>query len=78
LDVVEVVDDNEPDAGLDGHRQFFVGLRVAVHDDLPRIDSAGLCRHEFAATRDIRTDAFLGHQAVDRRAGERRGREHHA
>jgi len=77
LDLVEVVDHDQPDAVLQGHAQLILGLGVAVqHDPLgrePRVQG----QVQLAAGGHVAPQALPREQLEDRRAGERLGGEHH-
>ena len=78
VDVVGVVDHDEPDPVLDRHRDLLVALGVAVVDDQRRID-AGLQRgQDLAAAGDVEPEALLDHHALDGGGRERLGGEHDA
>ena len=78
VDVVGVVDHDQPDAVLDRERDLLVGLGVAVVDDQRRVD-AGLQRgQDLAAAGDVEPEALLDHHALDGGGGERLGGEHDA
>ena len=78
VDVVGVVDHDEPDPVLDRERDLLVALGVAVVDDQRRID-AGLERGEdLAAAGDVEPQALLDHHALDGGRRERLGGEHDA
>ncbi len=71
VDVVEVVDDHEPDAALDGQLEFLVGLGVAVQDEVGRI-GAGLDRgQDLAAACDVEMQALFDHHPLNSGARER-------
>ena len=75
LDVVEVVDDDVADAGLERLADLVVGLRVAVQVDALGVE-AGLQRErELSAARHVAAVALLGEEPQHRGGGERLGRE---
>ena len=78
VDVVGVVDHDQPDPVLGRQRDLLVGLGVAVVDDQRRVD-AGLQRgQDLAAAGDVEPEALLDHHALDGRGREGLGGEHDA
>ena len=77
VDVVEVVDHDEPDTVLDRELEFLVALGVAVQHQPGRI-GAGLERGEDLATaRDVEVQALFDHDPLNGGARERlRGERH--
>ena len=74
-DLVEGVDDDVADAGIDGLLEFSRALVVAVHVD-PRGVEAGVQRQvQLAARGDVAGKALLGEQAQGGGAGEGLARE---
>ena len=71
VDVVEVVDNHEPDAVFDGQLEFLVGLGVAVQDDIARVHTRLERRQDLAASRDIEVQALFDHHALNSGARER-------
>ena len=75
VEVVGAVDDHQPEAGLDGHRDLLVALRVAVQDDLRGVDTRPQRRDDLATAGDVEPEALLDHHPLHGRAGEGLGRE---
>ena len=77
IDLVEVVDHDQPDARIERHPQLRLGLRVAVqHDPLGR--EARVQREvQLAAGGHVAPQALLREQREHGGAGERLGGEHH-
>jgi hypothetical protein len=75
VDVVEVVDHDGANAGLDRPPQVLVGLRVAVQVDARGVDARGQRVHELAGAGDVTAQALLGHGGQHGRAGEGLGGE---
>ena len=74
LDLVEGVDDDQPDACRDGEIQLRAGLVVAVQGDAAR-GKAGIERHaKLSARAHVDAQPLLGHPAGDRPAHEGLGR----
>ena len=71
VDVVEVVDDHEPDAALDRKFEFLVGLGVAVQDQVGRIGTCLDRGQDLAAARDIEIQALFDHHSLNSGARER-------
>jgi hypothetical protein len=78
VDVVGVVDDDEADAVLGGHRDLVVALGVAVEDEQRRVGARRQRGDDLAAAGDVEPQPLLDHHPLDRRARERLGGEHHA
>ncbi len=77
VDVVCVVDDDQPDAGSERVADVAVALGVAVHQDSRRIEARGQRDRELARRRDVAAEPLLGEDAQDGRAGQRlRGEMH--
>ncbi|MDT5327935.1 MAG: hypothetical protein QOF25_5087 [Mycobacterium sp.] len=77
VDVVEVVDHDQPDPVPHSQLELLVGLGVAVQDQSGRV-GAGLQRgQDFTAARNVEVQALLDHHPLNRRAGERLRRERH-
>ena len=77
VDVVEVVDDDEPESVLDRQLELLVGLGVAVHDQSVGI-GARLDRGQYlAAARHVEVETFFDHHPLNRGARERFRRERH-
>ena len=77
VDVVEVVDHDEAHAMRDGHYQLFVGLGVAVQDQLGRIDARLERGQDLATAGDVDVQALLDHHPLNGGARERLRRERH-
>jgi len=80
VDVVEVVDHEQPDtvvADLRGHRDFFVGLRVAVQHQPRGVGTRLQRRQDLPAACHIEVQAFGHHHALNSRAREGLRRERH-
>jgi hypothetical protein len=77
VDVVEVVDDDQPDAVPHGQLELLVGLGVTVQHQSGRIGACLQRAQDLAAARDVEVQAFLDHDALNRRGGERLRRERH-
>ena len=77
LDLVEVVEHDQPNAALQRHAQLGLGLGVAVqHDALGR--KARVQREvQLAAGGHVAPQPLLREQRQHRRAGKRLGGEHH-
>ena len=76
VDVVGVVDHDEPEPTLHGHLDLLAGLGVAVQDQRRRL-RAGLQRgDDLARPGDIEPEALLDHHPLDGRARERLRGEH--
>ncbi len=77
VDVVGVVDHDQPHAGGDRVAEVAVGLRVAVQQDAMGVEARGQRDRQLAGGRDVAAEALLGEDARHRRAGQRLGREVH-
>ena len=78
VDVVAVVDDDQADPVLGGHRDLVVALGVAVQHEQRRVH-AGLQRgDDLAAAGDVEPEPLLDHHALDGGARERLRGEHDA
>jgi hypothetical protein len=75
LELVEVVDDDAPDARIDRHLELAHGLRVAVHGDRRRLEAGRQRQRQLAARRDVAAEPLLAQHAQHRGAGEGLGRE---
>ena len=63
VDVVGVVDHDQPDAGGDRVAEVAVGLRVAVQQDARRVEAGGQRDRQLAGRRDVAAEALLGEDA---------------
>jgi hypothetical protein len=70
VDVVEVVDDDQPDSASHGELEFLVGLGVAVQHQPGGIGACGQCGDDLAAARDVEVQTFVDHQPLNGGAGE--------
>ena len=70
VDVVGTVDDHQPEAVLDRHRDLLVALGVAVQHDASGVDAGPQGGDDLAATGDVETQALLDHHALHGRARE--------
>jgi hypothetical protein len=77
VDVVGVVDDDQPQPVLDGEGDLVVELGVAVQHQGCRVGTGLEGRDDLAATGDVEPQPFLHHDALDGGAGEGLRREHH-
>jgi hypothetical protein len=77
VDVVAVVDHDQADPVLHGHRDLLVALGVAVEHEQPRVCSRLQRGHALAATRHVEADSLLDHHALHRGAGKGLGGENH-
>ncbi len=75
VDVVEPVDHDVADARVQGGPDVVVGLGVAVHDDLRRVDAGGQGQAQLARPDHVTAQALLGQDLDDRRGREGLGRE---
>ena len=75
VDVVEVVDDHQADAVLDGELELFVGLGVAVHDQPGGIGARLDGGEDLAAARDVEVKALFDHHPLNGGAREGLRRE---
>ena len=75
VEVVGAVDDHQPEAVLDGHRDLLVALRVAVQDDHRRVDTRPQRGDDLATAGDVEPEALLDHHPLHGRAREGLGRE---
>ncbi len=77
VDLIEVVEHNQPDSALERHAQLVLRLGIAVHhDSLGR--EAGVQRQvKLTPGGHIAPQALLGKQAQHGGAGERLRSEHH-
>ena len=75
VDVVEVVDDHQSEAVLDGQLELLVGLGVAVQDQPGGIGARLDGGEDLAAACDVEVQALLDHHPLNRRARERLRRE---
>ena len=71
VDLVERVDDDVPDAGVDGQLQLDDRLVVAVQRDPLGREARGQRQAQLAAAADVEVQAVLGHPAGDLPAEER-------
>ena len=78
VDVVGVVDDDQADAVLGGHRDLVVALGVAVQHQQRRVRAGRERGDDLAAAGDVEPEPLLDHHALDGGARERLRREHHA
>ncbi len=75
VDVVEVVDDDEAEPVFDRELELFVGLGVAVQDQLVGIGARLDRGEDLASARDVEMQTFVDHHPLNRRARERLRRE---
>jgi hypothetical protein len=75
LDVVGAVDHDQADAGIERGGDVQVGLRVAMQQDLGRVEPRRQRDRELAGGRDVAAQSFLREDAHDRRARQRLGGE---
>ena len=75
VEVVGTVDDHQPEAVLDGHRDLLVALRVAVQHDLRGVDPGAQPGDDLATAGDVEPEALLHHHPLHGRAREGLGRE---
>ena len=76
IDLVEVVDHDQPDLVLQGHAQLGFGLGVAVHHDPLGRETGVQCQMELTAGGDVAPQALLGEQSQHGGAGKRLGSKH--
>jgi hypothetical protein len=67
VEVVEVVDDDVADAGVEGLGQLALGLGVAVQVDLLGIHPGPQRQRELSPAGDVAAVALLGEEPQDRR-----------
>ena len=77
LDLVERVEDQMPDARLEGVAEFRLGLVVAVQVDPRRIEAGGQGHAQLAPRGDVDREALLAHHAVRGGGGKRLARVDH-
>ena len=77
LDLVEGVEDQVADAGLERVAELGLGLVVAVHVDALRVEARAQRHVELAAGGDVDREPLLAHQPVGGGAGQRLARVDH-
>ena len=77
LDVVQRVEHDVPDPGLERELELGLRLGVAVQVDARWIEAAAQRERELAARGDVTGESLLGEHAVDGGAGKRLGGEQH-
>ena len=78
VDVVGVVDHDQPDAVLDRDGDLLVALRVAVQHDQAGVDAGLDCGEDLATAGHVESEALLDHHPLHGGARERLRREDHA
>jgi len=77
VDLVEVVDGDQADAGAQRHSKLRLGLGVSVEHDSPRRESRRQRKVQLAAGGDVTPEALLREQSQHGNTGKCLRREHH-